>query len=84
MADTCSGWAAPMSGWTEASAVPRRCPRELGWVFPGRWSPRFSGKVVLLSPQRPRLAREAGLAPVPLAAGRLASEVPASWGEAPP
>lgn len=44
MADTCSGWAAPMSGWTEASVVPRRCPRELGWVFPGRWSPRLAGR----------------------------------------
>ena len=23
------------ASWTEASAVPRRCPRELGWVLPG-------------------------------------------------
>lgn len=46
--------------------------------------PEVGGEVVLLSPQCSRLAGKAGLAPVPLAAGRPASGVRASRGEAPP
>ena len=59
-------------------------PQRTGLGVSRALEPEVLGEVVFLSPQRPRLAREAGLAPVPLAAGRLASEVPASWGEAPP
>lgn len=83
MAGTCSGWA----------ALRPAGPRHLRYpgAAPGNWAgccqvpePEVGGEVVLLSPQCSRLAGEAGLAPVPLAAGRPASGVRASRGEAPP
>lgn len=82
MADTCSGWAAPVVRWDRGICGTQALPQRTG-LGARRRSPKVGGEVVLLSPQRPspRPGRP-GLAPVPLAAGRLASEVLASWGEA--